>query len=131
MNEPPIPVAIVGVGVRVREAADGAALLRLLAAPTSTVAASPLPPDRWDAASFGPPPRARVLDETPLDFRAFRLPPVEVARMHRMERAVLAAMHAALVDAGLGAPGPWGERTAVYVGATTLGADPAIDHQPR
>src|SRR5437868_11730493 len=122
-------IAIVGIGCRMRGVQSGVDLLRRLGEPAPRF--DRLPPDRWDGESFGPAPRGRLLEDYEIDFRAFRMPPAHVASMHRIERALLAAMHAALVDAGRTRPGPWGERTTVHVGASTLGSDPTIAHQAR
>jgi enediyne polyketide synthase len=129
---PGASVAIVGIGCRLFGARTVEELwARLSAPPRDDDGFVPLPPDRWDAAAFGPPPRAQLLADYDVDFRPFRIPPAQLARMHRMERAMLAALYDALVDAELAKPGAWGARTSVHMGATTLGFDPLIDHTAR
>lgn len=121
--------AIVGIGCRVRGAQTAEGLWAELSAHPKPFAR--LPEDRWDSALLGQAPHAGLLDDYDLDFRAFRTPPVQLARMHRMERAAMAAMHGALLDAGLARPGTWSERAQIHIGASTLGFDPAIDHMAR
>src|SRR4051812_42078317 len=96
--------AIVGIGCRIRGAQTTDSLWSALSAAPRPFEL--LPAERWDSATFGPPPCAGLLDDYDIDFRAFRTPPVQTAQMHRMERAAMAAMHAALIDAGLTRPGP-------------------------
>ncbi|HEX4462264.1 MAG TPA: beta-ketoacyl synthase N-terminal-like domain-containing protein, partial [Polyangia bacterium] len=121
--------AIIGIGCRLPGARTVEELWAQLVAPPP--AFPHLPSDRWDARAFGPPPRARLIDDYAVDFRAFRIPPAQLTRMHRMERATLAALRDALADAGLEQPGTWGTRTQVHMAATTLGFDPAVDHLAR
>ncbi|HEX6273135.1 MAG TPA: SDR family NAD(P)-dependent oxidoreductase [Polyangiaceae bacterium] len=122
-------IAIVGIGVRVHGARDAEALLRRLAEAPAPVA--PVPHERWDERALGPRPCARLLEEHDVDSRALRTPPATVAKLHRMERSVIAAMLAACDDARLTREAPECKRTSVHVGATTLGLDPANDHIAR
>jgi len=122
-------IAIVGIGLRVHGAREVEGLSRRLAAAPASVPA--VPDERWDDRALGARPRARLLEEHDIDSRALRTPPATVAKLHRMERSVMAAMLAACDDARLTREAPECKRTSVHVGATTLGLDPANDHIAR
>lgn len=99
----------------------------------------PLPKERFDPAVFarelpeGAPARiaGALIEDHSLDFRALRLPPMAVEKMHRMERVALATMAEALADAGIrGDHGPE-MRGRIVLAAAGLGPDPATDHGRR
>ncbi|HEY4223469.1 MAG TPA: beta-ketoacyl synthase N-terminal-like domain-containing protein, partial [Myxococcota bacterium] len=125
-------VAIVAMSCRLPGASTPTEMQAVLDERRTTPA--PIPAERWRESVFAAelpastrgPTRAGVLDEVPLDWRKLRLPPVDVERLHRMERAALATMsdalsEAALDDAALRA------KTRIIVGATRLGADLRTD----
>jgi enediyne polyketide synthase len=130
-------VAIVGIGCRV-PGAHGVAALRERA----DAAPAPfelLPSDRWDAAVFAdelPAGAARelrgaVLDDFDVDWRGLKMPPLQLERMHRMEKLALGTMSEALGDAGIRlGSGPF-ERGQIFVAASTLAPDPSTDHGRR
>lgn len=130
-------VAIVGIGCRV-PGAHGVAELRARAA-ASTDPFAPLPPERWDPDVFAdelPPGSARqlrgaILDDFDIDWRALKMPPLQLERMHRMEKLALATMSEALDDAGLRVgSGPF-DRGQIFIAASTLAPDPGTDHGRR
>jgi enediyne polyketide synthase len=122
-------IGVVGIGCRLPGARNGPELERALAQPPH--AAPVVPGDRWDCAQ-SPAPHAYLLADYDADFRTLRMPPATLSRLHRMERAVLAAMQSALIDAGLASmPDHWRKATSVHIGATTLGIDPRNDHMAR
>lgn len=91
----------------------------------------------WDVFAAEMPPgharceRGAILGEPEVDWRALKLPPLSVARMHAMEKVALEVMATALRDAGVAPRSPAGERVRVYLAATTLGPDPRTDHGRR
>ncbi len=99
----------------------------------------PLPSDRFDPSVFaqdwpeGSPVRAEgaLIEDTALDFRALRLPPMAAEKMHRMERVALATMAEALADAGIRTDRGPEPRGRIVLAATGLAPDPATDHGPR
>src|SRR5688500_16433233 len=95
----PSRVAIVGIGVRVHGARDVQGIHRRLG--EAPIPAAAVPDERWDEGSLGPRPRAYLLEDYDVDWGVLRTPPASVAKLHRMERAVMAAMIAAHQDAGL------------------------------
>ena len=97
-------VAIVGMGVRVRGARDVAGLERRLV--EGPVSVPVVDRERWDERRLGPAPRAILLEDHEIEPRALRMPPLTVAKLHRMERSVMAAMLAACADAGLSRESP-------------------------
>ena len=72
-----------------------------------------------------------LLDDFTIDWRALNMPPMQVERLHRMEKVALATMIEALGDAGITTANALGSRARVFVAASTLGPDPLIDHGPR
>lgn len=131
-------VAIVGAACRAPGAPGAEALWRALESGGSPFA--PLPLDRFDPAAHGaemPPGRpqpasgALLEDATAADWRALRLPPLQVERMHRMERVALLTMCEALEDAGIRRGGGPVEKGQIWVAATMLGSDPRVDHMRR
>lgn len=99
---------------------------------------APLPPERFDPDVHGSelPGGSRsmagaLLEAGLVDWRALRLPPLQIERMHRMERVALLTMCEALEDAGLRRGGDPVDKGQIWVAATTLGSDPRVDHMPR
>ena len=129
MNPSFTPLAIVGVSCRVPGADDPSTFFEqsLRGARALTTC-----PADW-AAQFGPsrPLRAGRLEDQPLDWKFFRLPPNQAAQMHRMERVLLQVLAGALGDAGYSPESGPGARCAMYLGATGLGVDLTIDHSLR
>ncbi len=99
-----------------------------------------LPKDRWDPEVYAQDlplgsnhsyERGAIIEDVQVDWRTLRLPPLQVERMHRQEKVVLATMSEALADAGISpGDGPW-EKAQVVVAASTLGPDPGTDHGRR
>ena len=130
-------VAIVGIGCRI-PGAHGAAALRARAQ-AATAPFAPLPLDRFDPEVFAdelPPGSARelrgaILEDFDVDWRALKMPPLQLERMHRMEKLALGTMSEALEDAGIRlGSGPF-ERGHIFVAASTLAPDPGTDHGRR
>lgn len=134
------PLAITGMACRLPGALGLDALFAQLLSRRDAFV--DLPIERWDPAAHavelpvgvrldGTRLRGALLSDFSVDWRAVNLPPMQAARMHRMERVALSTMCAALLDAGLSpsaaAPGGVNERARVILAASNLGADPATD----
>lgn len=119
----PGAVAVVGVGRQLPDAGSFTSI----------------PRERFDEEAFASEldgdvlraPRAALLHNVELDWRRLRLPPAQLAAMHRMERVALRATLDAIDDAALDGASPTAERTRVIFAAPTLGADPRTDHSRR
>lgn len=91
---------------------------------------------QWDPGLHGDllglrePPQTAGLDRIPLDWKALRIPPFQAERMHKMERAGIAAAASALRSLGP-LPSEVRNRARVIISAPTLGPDPLTDHGPR
>ena len=135
MSRPPL--AVIGMGCRLPGASTPDELWTALENGRDPFAAG-LPADRFNVDAYrdepafaeSPPRAAALLDDFEIDWRRLRLPPVQVERMHRMDRVALDTMARALADAGLHDEEDR-KRTRVFVGAGTLGADPLTDAAPR
>lgn len=99
-----------------------------------------LPTDRWDPEVYASElphglvhrfDRGAVIEDFTVDWRTLRLPPLQVERMHRMEKLALVTMSEALSDAGITVSDGPRERAMVVIAASTLGPDPATDHGRR
>jgi acyl transferase domain-containing protein/NAD(P)-dependent dehydrogenase (short-subunit alcohol dehydrogenase family) len=98
-----------------------------------------VPPTRFDPVALGAEapaggefsPRAALLDDVALDWRALRVPPLQVERLHQCEKLALQTMFEALVDAGMRPGAAPVERGQIRIAATTLGSDPRIDPMRR
>jgi acyl transferase domain-containing protein/NAD(P)-dependent dehydrogenase (short-subunit alcohol dehydrogenase family) len=98
-----------------------------------------VPPTRFDPvalAAEGPAPGnlspwAALLDDVALDWRALRVPPLQVERLHQCEKVALQTMCEALADAGMKPGAAPVERGQIRIAATTLGPDPRIDPMRR
>lgn len=131
-------VAITGLGVRASGCTDPNSFWQLRLRGEPRFQAAPL--ERWDPESHALElpeghrdsiPRVCLIENFSVDWKSLRLPPLQVERMHRMERMALACMSAALVDAGFDPSGGPHERARVFVASTTLGRDPLTDHGRR
>ncbi len=129
-------IAVVGMACRASGAASPDALWQALESGVTPFAQLPL--DRFDPLVHGSElpgePRSltgALLEASSVDWRALHLPPLQVERMHRMERVALLTMCEALEDAGLRRGGDPVENGQIWVAATTLGSDPRVDHMPR
>jgi phthiocerol/phenolphthiocerol synthesis type-I polyketide synthase E len=120
------PVCVVGLGCRFPGGADNPDLFwrNLLA---GADAATDVPADRWDAASyFDPDPTAPMKSYTTrggfladlagFDAGFFGIPPAEAVRMDPQQRLLLEVTWAALEDAGIAPDLLRGSRTGVFVG---------------
>jgi enediyne polyketide synthase len=132
-------IAVVGMGCRVAGAAGLDALWTRLASKRPAPFAR-VPPNRFDPVALGAegeenlpgfPPRAALLEEVPLDWRALRVPPLQVERLHHAEKLALQTMAEALADAGLRPGAAPVERGQIRIAATTLGPDPRTDPMRR
>ena len=129
-------IAIVGVACRAPGASGPEALWQALESGATPF--GPLPPERFDPAVHGRelpggprPLEGALLEADSVDWRALRLPPLQVERMHRMERVALLTMCQALEDAGIRRGGDPIDKGQIWVAATTLGSDPRVDHMRR
>ena len=129
MNGPRPAIAIIGMGCRLPGAATPGEFWDALEAGRDPFGTD-LPADRFPGFAASSPPAAALLDDFDVDWRRLRIPPVQVERMHRMDRVALDTMAGALADAGLDGDDV-GSRVRVFVGAGTLGADPLTDAAPR
>lgn len=132
-------VAVVGMGCRVAGAAGLDAFWGRLAASRSAPFAR-VPAARFDPVALGPeggeglpgfPPRAALLDDVSLDWRALRVPPLQAERLHLAEKLALQTMAEALADAGLRPGAAPVERGQIRIAATTLAPDPRTDPMRR
>ncbi|ABC83663.1 beta-ketoacyl synthase N-terminal-like domain-containing protein [Anaeromyxobacter dehalogenans] len=132
-------IAVVGMGCRLAGAAGLDALWTRLAARRPAPFAR-VPAARFDPVAFGPEagallggraPRAALLDDVPLDWRALRVPPLQVERLHLAEKLALQTMAEALADAGMKPGAAPVERGQIRIAATTLGPDPRTDPMRR
>lgn len=126
------PVAVIGLACRYPGADDPAAYWRLACAGESKI--GPLSGTRWDWSRYedvlrgprGVCRRAAMLEERPFSCQRYRIPPLEQARIHRLEGLLVEVVDEALRDAGaLGAPVDRA-RVALFAGLMGLGL-----HSPR
>ncbi|ACL67359.1 Beta-ketoacyl synthase [Anaeromyxobacter dehalogenans 2CP-1] len=132
-------IAVVGMGCRLAGASGLDALWARLSARRPAPFAR-VPAARFDPVAFGPEagallggraPRAALLDDVPLDWRALRVPPLQVERLHLAEKLALQTMAEALADAGMKPGAAPVERGQIRIAATTLGPDPRTDPMRR
>ncbi|ACG75205.1 Beta-ketoacyl synthase [Anaeromyxobacter sp. K] len=132
-------IAVVGMGCRLAGASGLDALWARLSARRPAPFAR-VPAARFDPVAFGPEagallggraPRAALLDDVPLDWRALRVPPLQVERLHLAEKLALQTMAEALADAGMRPGAAPVERGQIRIAATTLGPDPRTDPMRR
>lgn len=132
-------IAVVGMGCRLAGASGLDALWGRLSARRPAPFA-PVPAARFDPVAFGPeagallggkPPRAALLEDVALDWRALRIPPLQVERLHLAEKLALQTMAEALADAGIKPGAAPIERGQIRIAATTLGPDPRTDPMRR
>ncbi len=137
MNARPDPLAIVGIGCTFRGATGIEAFWDRCIGAAATFAQ--VPPSRFDLEALAPEmparargvPRAALIEDVALDWRALRLPPLQANRLHLGERLALQTMTDALVDAGMRPGSAPVERGRIWLAATTLGSDPKIDPMRR
>lgn len=132
-------IAVVGMGCRLAGASGLDALWSRLSAGRPAPFAR-VPAARFDPVAFGPEagallggraPRAALLEDVPLDWRALRVPPLQVERLHLAEKLALQTMAEALADAGMKPGAAPVERGQIRIAATTLGPDPRTDPMRR
>ncbi|MGC3999550.1 MAG: beta-ketoacyl synthase N-terminal-like domain-containing protein [Anaeromyxobacter sp.] len=132
------PIAIVGLGCRFAGGAGPSAFFDRCA--SGAAPARAVPPTRFDPEALAHelppgarlPMRAALVDEVPLDWKALRIPPIQVEGLHLGERLALQTIVEAIQDAGL-PPGPREplDRAQVWLAATTFGSDERIDPMRR
>ncbi|MCC6812325.1 MAG: SDR family NAD(P)-dependent oxidoreductase [Deltaproteobacteria bacterium] len=128
------PALITGLSCRLAGIRGEIELWQHLSSPTSRF--SPLPNDRWHAethraelpdAVLKTIDRGALITDFSVDFRALRIPPLQLERMHRMDVLAIGTMCEALLDAGMQPSATPIDDAQVIVAAQTLGPDPATD----
>ncbi len=127
-------VMIAGIGCRLSGIRGPAELWQHLLSPVRRCV--PLPAERWhpdwhsadlEASLLETIQKGALLHDFSVDFRAMRIPPIQLERMHRLDVLAVGTMCEALTDAGVQpSPTPL-EDVQVIVAAQTLGPDPVTD----
>jgi acyl transferase domain-containing protein len=138
VSAPPDAIGIVGIGCRFAGAAGPAAFFERCQ--TGAASVRPVPPARFDPEALAHelppgarlPMRAALVDDVPLDWRALRIPPVQVEGLHLAEKLALQTIVEAIQDAGEtpGPPEPM-DRAQVWLASTSFGPDERIDPMRR
>jgi len=136
-DTPASDVVIVGMATRLAGVASLDALWATLRDRRDV--SQPIPVDRVLPGlvedELGIPPmgqlRAALLQEFDADWRALRIPPLQLERMHRMERTALAVMAEALLDAGIAADDGPHPDARIVLASTGLGVDLLTDSRRR
>lgn len=126
-------VVIAGLGCRLAGIRGEVELWQHLQAPT--MRATALPPERWnpelhqhdlDPAKLSGIGRGALINDFAVDFRALRIPPLQLERMHRMDVLAVGTMCEALLDAGISQSAAHDDAR-VIIAAQTMGPDPVTD----
>jgi acyl transferase domain-containing protein/NAD(P)-dependent dehydrogenase (short-subunit alcohol dehydrogenase family) len=124
-----IPLAIIGLGCRL-PGADSAQ--RFMSQSMEGMRVLTHAPEDWRAGlDLRHPLVGGFVPDDGKEWKAFRLPPNHVERMHRMERLLHVTMLQATQDAGYSKEKSPGGRCAIYLGSTGLGVDVKVDQSLR
>jgi acyl transferase domain-containing protein/NAD(P)-dependent dehydrogenase (short-subunit alcohol dehydrogenase family) len=124
-----IPLAIIGLGCRL-PGADSPS--RFMNQSLEGMRALTRAPEDWGAGlNLRHPLMGGFVPDDGKDWRAFRLPPNHVEKMHRMERLLHVTMLQATQDAGYSPEKSPGSRCAIYLSSTGLGVDVKVDQALR
>ena len=124
------PIAIIGMGCVLPDAPDVPTFWRNLR--TGHVAVRPLTGARWDWSQYGSEDPSAVdrtysllgapVDYLRLDWKKFKVPPIETRLMHTVEMRVLESAHQAMTSAGYPPERSFArDRVAVIAGASGMG----------